>query len=285
MLLLVSKHRSKSHIAQDLEAFFGAENSVKFTEWLWEELAPYDKTLKSSKKGNRVEVHTLDFSDNNFADAGIVEIAEKVSEKKFFGLKVLNLSKTNVQAYGISKLAHHKDNEIETLYLNNNNLCEDAAPEIALLIKGWRKSLRKLYLQNNKIEQGCKSIGHEIMVADDELTVLDLSNNNIGDDGARAMSIALNSKNSLKQLILKANNITAYGVFKISEVLAKNKQLTLLDLSDNIIGDSGAKELAQCLKVNETLKELRLDSNQKKKCTKFWYVWKKGNFRGVAEVL
>mmetsp|Transcript_27616 Transcript_27616/g.54289 ORF Transcript_27616/g.54289 Transcript_27616/m.54289 type:complete len:529 (+) Transcript_27616:39-1625(+) len=39
--LLVDNKRAKTHIASDLEAFFGKESAASFTDWLWDLLLPY----------------------------------------------------------------------------------------------------------------------------------------------------------------------------------------------------------------------------------------------------
>ncbi len=89
------------------------------------------------------------------------------------------------------------------------------------------------------------------------LTNLDLSDNNIGPEGAKAL--ADGSLTNLVELDLSENNISDEGI----EALAKGeslKNLTSLHLNCNSIGNKGAKALAKSEKL-KNLTDLNLDTN------------------------
>ena len=88
---------------------------------------------------------------------------------------------------------------------------------------------------------------------------LDLRVNNIDDAGVVALMRAVPS--SVKVLLLRNNNISDDGAKAIAEFLKTNKSVEVLDLSDNDVGDDGAKALADALRVNKTLKDLDLFHN------------------------
>ncbi|XP_034044094.1 leucine-rich repeat-containing protein 34 [Thalassophryne amazonica] len=93
------------------------------------------------------------------------------------------------------------------------------------------------------------------------VTELDVSYNNITDEGAKHLADLLQEEPSaLRSLDLKFNNITAGG----AEVLAKNLQcnaaLVTLRLSGNKFGDGGGVHIARMLQVNDTLQEVELNS-------------------------
>ena len=82
------------------------------------------------------------------------------------------------------------------------------------------------------------------------LTTLILGNNNIGYNGAIAISEAVKINKTLTLLDLRCCNIGYDGAIAIAEAVKKNKTLTLLDLRDCNIGYRGAKAIAEALKTN-----------------------------------
>ena len=93
---------------------------------------------------------------------------------------------------------------------------------------------------------------------DPTLTTLDLSYNNIGDEGAKVIADALKGNKTLTTLDLSHNNIEVEGTKALAEALKDNKTLTTLNLSHNEIGDEGAKAIAEALRINTTLTTLNL---------------------------
>ncbi|KAF9569512.1 hypothetical protein EC968_002599 [Mortierella alpina] len=93
------------------------------------------------------------------------------------------------------------------------------------------------------------------------LATLNLSLNSIGDKGAQALSEALKTNSTLTTLNLKRNSIGDRGAQALSEALTTNSTLTTLALGDNSIGDNGAQALSEALKTNSTLTTLELWSN------------------------
>ena len=100
------------------------------------------------------------------------------------------------------------------------------------------------------------------MNENNKVTTLDLSDNDIDDDGARSLSIALmNEKNKLITLDFYDNNIGDEGVKSLSTALMNgNNKVTTLKLSWNRIGDDGARFLSTAL-MNENNKLTTLDLN------------------------
>ena len=78
-----------------------------------------------------------------------------------------------------------------------------------------------------------------------------LAQNDIGDEGAAAISKALETNNTLETLILGnaygGNNIGAAGAQAIAKMLVVNRALTSLDLRANMIEAGGAKAIAAAL--------------------------------------
>ena len=78
-----------------------------------------------------------------------------------------------------------------------------------------------------------------------------LAENDIGDEGAVAISAALENNNTLTQLNLAAKRdgikISATGDQAIAKMLVVNRALTRLNLRKNRIGAGGAKAIAAAL--------------------------------------
>ena len=93
------------------------------------------------------------------------------------------------------------------------------------------------------------------------VTTLDLSHNNIDDEGAQALAGALQGNTSVTTLHLRSNNIGSDGAQALARALQGNTTLTTLDLSWNNIAPGGAAALAGALRGNTTLTTLRLQGN------------------------
>ncbi|KAL9965588.1 hypothetical protein ACROYT_G029409 [Oculina patagonica] len=121
---------------------------------------------------------------------------------------------------------------------------------------------------NNVSDQGAASLA-EALKGNITLTRLDLSDNNIYDDGAADLAEALKANTNLTRLDLTDNRIGDHGATCLAEALKLNTALTGLDLSnktrfelaDNRIGDHGATCLAEALKLNTSLTWLDLADN------------------------
>ena len=97
---------------------------------------------------------------------------------------------------------------------------------------------------------------------DPSLTTLDLNDNEIGDDGAQALAIALENNTSITEFNLEYNQIGDEGAQALATALQKNNSLTVLNLGYNEIVDEGAQALATVLRNNISIMELNLGSNE-----------------------
>jgi Ran GTPase-activating protein (RanGAP) involved in mRNA processing and transport len=97
------------------------------------------------------------------------------------------------------------------------------------------------------------------------LTHLNLNDNSIGDEGAKALAQVLPSMTGLTKLDLKSNQIGDAGADALANVLSKMNKLSYIDLSFNNIGDEGAKSFANGVKNMDNTRtvkfHLNLDNN------------------------
>ena len=154
-----------------------------------------------------------------------------------------------------------REDSVTELDLSTRGLHVPVAMLVAYLIPATQV-LTRLELYNNRIgDDGAKAIAEALKV-NAVLTILDLGMNNIGDGGAKAIAEALKVKVVLTTLGLYKNSIGPEGAIAIAEALKVNAMLTNLRLDSNKIGDDGAEAIAEALKVNVVLTNLSLGLNR-----------------------
>jgi Ran GTPase-activating protein (RanGAP) involved in mRNA processing and transport len=94
------------------------------------------------------------------------------------------------------------------------------------------------------------------------VTNIDLSGNEISDEGASALADALKVNKSVTSIDLSCNEISDEGASALADALKVNTSLTNIDLCYNKIGDEGASALANALKVNTSVTEINLGNNE-----------------------
>ncbi|XP_041867274.1 leucine-rich repeat-containing protein 71 isoform X2 [Melanotaenia boesemani] len=109
-------------------------------------------------------------------------------------------------------------------------------------------SLRSVTLEGNALPE---QSFHLLLSETSVLTHLSLRNNQIGDEGAHLIGLALsNTRSANKNLLslnLAFNSIGDAGARHVAQGLRFNRTLVFLSLSNNQIGDSGAAHLATVL--------------------------------------
>ena len=122
--------------------------------------------------------------------------------------------------------------------------------------------LKELNLSDNQIgDDGAKELVANLHHCT-QLNKLDLGYNEIGYDGAKELAANLHHCTQLNKLDLSGNIIGYDGAKELAANLHHCTQLNELDLSGNIIGDDGAKELAANLHHCTQLKKLDLSCNE-----------------------
>lgn len=105
----------------------------------------------------------------------------------------------------------------------------------------------------------------EILASFPSLQHLDLdalSENGIGDEGAKSLSEVFPTLTSLETLNLSQNKITDVGAEKLATALPYLSSLTTLSLYNNSICDFGAENLAKVLPAMASLRVLDIQYNK-----------------------
>jgi Ran GTPase-activating protein (RanGAP) involved in mRNA processing and transport len=110
---------------------------------------------------------------------------------------------------------------------------------------------------NNLRDAGVKCIAQDL----NNLKVIDLGMNGIGDDGMMWISEALTRNSSLCKLVLLGNQIGDRGAWSLGEALKVNKCLEEIVLERNSIGDEGARWIGDALIGNRHLRVINLKLN------------------------
>ncbi|KAL6091890.1 hypothetical protein STEG23_002816 [Scotinomys teguina] len=121
---------------------------------------------------------------------------------------------------------------------------------------------QNLRLDNNQFQDPVMELlGSVLSGKDCRIQNISLTENQIGNKGAKALARSLLVNRSLISLDLRSNSIGPQGAKVLAEALKINRTLTSLRFSSNTIGDGGAMALAEALKVNQGLENLDLQSN------------------------
>ena len=207
-------------------------------------------------------VEELNVGWNDVLDRGIVSLSMALREAtELRRLFVNNAALSDEAVASISDML--KCIHVEQLHLRHNSVGSDGA---ALLSEALNDddSLTHLLLGWNDIgvsgiEFICDSILRQKQ--DQALRLLDVDGNDLGSDGAAAVSLLLRDNSSLSSIWLASNNIGDLGIDSLSDSLCHSSTLLTLDLENNGITAEGGALLAVALRHNSTLEKLWLGHN------------------------
>ncbi|KAM4713136.1 dynein regulatory complex subunit 5 [Anableps anableps] len=147
-------------------------------------------------------------------------------------------------------LDHHTLRELDF----SHNMIRDAGARVIVELL-TKSRLETLNLCDNEIRsQGAKAIAHALS-NNVTLLSLNLRLNQVGDEGGHAIAEALQNNKTLSHLHLGGNDVASITAVELSKVLLKNKTLKSINLSCNNLGEVGGKALAEAMSYNSTLTE------------------------------
>ena len=199
----------------------------------------------------------LDVSNNNIGNQGLNVLIDAL--KKNQTITNLNLKDNKSITYtGIDALVNFSmtNTSLAHLYVNKTDFIETFRN-----IKKKFETSDVVDLPNESITNVISSMIASILMQNKTVTKLNLSSNQIGDDGIKKIANALGVNNTLQNLDVSKNGIGNQGVESLANALIVNKTLKNLNVSNNKIGDQGVESLANALKENQTLTSIDLGSN------------------------
>ncbi|CAN7067739.1 unnamed protein product [Brassica rapa subsp. trilocularis] len=176
----------------------------------------------------------LDLRDNMFGTEAGVSLSKTLS--RFSHLTEVYLSYLNLEDEGAIAIANAlKDSAapIEVLEMAGNDITVEAASAIAACVAA-KQDLNKLNLSENELkDEGCVQIAKTVEEDHLKLQYIDMSNNYIRRAGARALAQVVAKKEGFKLLNIDGNIISEEGIEEVKEILKKTPEvLGALDEND-----------------------------------------------------
>jgi len=200
------------------------------------------------------ELQTLDISDNDLTDASLKDIFEELEGNTT--ITSLNVGSNECSSSALTQLG-------KTLSCNTTltslEICSCKIPSDLPepFIKGLKNmsSLTSLNLGNNSLEDdGLISIS-EALTGNDSLTELNLCSNGITDASMEQMSGFL-SDSAIKIINLSLNNLGDEGAKKLMEGIKSSKTLSEIYLQSIGISNTGKDALSEIPKTKKKVKKL-----------------------------
>jgi Ran GTPase-activating protein (RanGAP) involved in mRNA processing and transport len=94
------------------------------------------------------------------------------------------------------------------------------------------------------------------------VTAIDLTENEIGADGASALADALKVNTSIRTIDLESNSIDTKGAIALADAFTVTTSVTKLIPAHNEIFDEGASALADALSVNASVTEINISCTE-----------------------
>jgi hypothetical protein len=225
-----NKYKVILQINKDKKAIFKRSNELLINDDF-----NLKATLPMAMKNKKLKSVNIE-ADINRADLNL--ITESIMMKR---ISPLVIKFSNYDLFGEENIEY-----LTQLFYNNKNLRS---------IIGERPIYKSL-LTSFGIERF-----YQALLYNKTLTLLDLSNNNIGDEGSKFISLMIRNCKSLRVLFLRNNNIGNEGIKLIAEALKTNNNINQINLDFCNINDSSLAYICEMIRVNDTLNTLILDHN------------------------
>lgn len=164
----------------------------------------------------------LDLRDNMFGVEAGVALSKALSKNT--GLTEVYLSYLNLEDEGAVAIANSLKESapaLEVLDMAGNDVTAEAAPTISACI-ALKQNLTKLNLAENELkDEGAIQISKALEEGHLELKEVDMSANSIGRVGARVLAQVVVQKPDFKLLTINANFISDEGIDEVKEIFKK----------------------------------------------------------------
>ena len=170
----------------------------------------------------------------------------------------LDIRSIHMTALGATALGEcfKVNNSLQSLEVCNNNICDHGL--MGLLFINLHRILIRLTVKNCNLTSNCGLPVTYLLHINNPLNYLEISGNNIGDEGITIISHILCNNTTLVQLLAHSCGFHSKGAESVAEMLQVNKTLKYLNISKNDIKDDGMAAVIHSIEVNTTLLQLKL---------------------------
>ncbi|KAJ4969572.1 hypothetical protein NE237_016273 [Protea cynaroides] len=208
------------------------------------------------------KLKVLHFHNNMTGDEGAIAIAEVVGRSP--ALEDFRCSSTRVSSEGGFALAEALGTcaHLKKLDLRDNMFGVDAGVALSKAFSGFA-GLREVYLSYLNLEdKGATALANALKEFAPSLEVLDMAGNDITVEGVPAIAACVAAKQFLTKLNLSENELKDEGAILIAKALEDgHNQLREVDLSASSIRRVGSRLLAQTVLLKPEFKLLNIDGN------------------------
>ena len=244
--------------------------------------------LLKNKNSGINEINLIDCSFNT--EDNISLLNEFISENKnklknitisrrrmyndIFSPDITNLKKLDIIYCDISSILYFPS---EILNLSHNNISKLGLEKIANNLKNKLCTLKKLNLENNYIgNDGCFILS-ESLKDNKSLISLNLTQNNILDEGLIYFANNLKSEinNTLKKINFRNNSITSEGIIHFCTILKEEPidRFNKIDFSVNDLDDLGLSEYGYFISKFENISSLYLSNKFSKNHLNNYFIY------------
>ena len=199
-------------------------------------------------------ISSVDLSDNTISVMGARQLTQKLLLPGKGPTEDLNVQGNVLGDEGLKELTEalkKRECRLKTLNVADNYITSDGVSKLSLALES-NTCLEELNLSCNEIcSQGVEHLSKVLQNENGKITKLNLSWNDIGDDGVMCLASFRQST-----LNLAWNNIGMRGVHSFISIFHTLKNLEELDLSGNTVESVGLEALLPCF----------IDTNCKLKC-------------------
>ncbi|XP_031263769.1 RAN GTPase-activating protein 1 isoform X2 [Pistacia vera] len=208
------------------------------------------------------KLKVLHFHNNMTGDEGAVAIAEMVQHSPV--LEDFRCSSTRIGSEGGVALAEALGTctHLKKLDLRDNMFGVEAGLALSKALSAF-PDLTEIYLSYlNLDDEGAEALANALKESAPSLEVLELAGNDITAKGASSLAACIAAKQFLTKLNLSENELKDEGAILIGKSLEEGHgQLTEVDLSTNSIRRAGARLLAQVAVNKLGYKMLNINGN------------------------
>ena len=168
------------------------------------------------------------------------------------------------QSGEIRRLSYYPLNKVEYEKVNSESISLDVSPISLTYIKMLTDQNSETFnLENHEIGPSLTAIlRKDTSTTIKHIADLNLSGNNLGDEGAEQITNLFANTTCLKKLDLSSNGVGSSGIIALSNLLHSNRTITDIVLAKNELSDTDVDILLSALDVNDVLSCLDISGNK-----------------------